>query len=209
MLFDDTYGPGIIGDVAWMQIPGLPNGYEVSEFGAIRQPKGGSYLYRKLARSKEGYLRIDFTIKGKRIHSPVHRLILRAFRPWEKELEQVDHINTICWDNRLENIRWVSAAINNRNPLTAEHRRISMRKRSATDAWKQQISNMVAAAIKKSSRPVICVETGERYISIADASRKTGISKNAILTSCATEHTRQYERTDRKGKRVYHFSYAD
>lgn len=209
MLFDDTYGPGYTGDIAWKQVPGFPDGFEVSEFGAVRHRRGSIYRNRKLYSTKEGYLRVSFYRDHKHTSIGVHRLILLAFRPYEEPLEQVDHMNTITWDNRLENLRWVTAAENNKNLLTAEHRRRSMKARVQAGLFAEQNKCMVEAAIAISKRPVICIETERHYESIAAAHRETGISRNAIFTSCATEHTRQTERTTRNGKPIYHFSYAD
>jgi hypothetical protein len=52
-----------------------------------------------------------------------HRLIAIQFIPNPDELEEVDHINRIRTDNRIENLRWVSHSENNKNKVS-HHRHI-------------------------------------------------------------------------------------
>ena len=52
----------------------------------------------------------------------IHRAVAELFVPNPDNKPYVDHINTDCLDNRAENLRWVTQAENNRNPLTRKHR---------------------------------------------------------------------------------------
>lgn len=52
----------------------------------------------------------------------VHRIIWETFYGEIPEGYQIDHINTIRDDNRLENLRLVSCKENHNNPLTIEHK---------------------------------------------------------------------------------------
>ncbi|WP_295163655.1 HNH endonuclease signature motif containing protein, partial [uncultured Brachyspira sp.] len=47
-----------------------------------------------------------------------HRLIAMQFIPNPNNFSQVDHINHIKTDNRIENLRWCNNSINNRNRLS-------------------------------------------------------------------------------------------
>lgn len=49
-----------------------------------------------------------------------HRFIWEAFNGEIPEGMEVDHINTIRTDNRLDNLRLVSSSENKRNPITLE-----------------------------------------------------------------------------------------
>ena len=92
----------------WKKANGYSN-YEVSNLGRIKtfNWKGsGRESILKPALDKSGYLRtvlkddngISKTIK-------VHRVILNTFKPTNKILE-VNHINGIKNDNRIENLEW-------------------------------------------------------------------------------------------------------
>ena len=52
----------------------------------------------------------------------VHRLVYETFVGEIPQGYQIDHINTIRTDNSLENLRCVTHAENNKNPLTRKHR---------------------------------------------------------------------------------------
>lgn len=59
----------------------------------------------------------------------VHNLVWEAFNGGVPEGFEVDHINTIRDDNRLENLRLVTKKENNNNPISIENRRRSHEKR--------------------------------------------------------------------------------
>ena len=63
------------------------------------------------------YARIGLRDKIK-IKYSVHRLVAEAFIPNPNNLPQVDHINGDRYDNRVENLRWVTAKENIGNPVT-------------------------------------------------------------------------------------------
>ena len=67
----------------------------------------------------KGYLQLWLTCKdGKKRYFMKHRVIAHVFIPNPENKPQVDHINTIRTDNRVENLKWVSQSENNKNPIT-------------------------------------------------------------------------------------------
>ena len=64
--------------------------------------------------NKNGYVYI--TIQYKRVK--LHRIIAEAFIPNPDNKPQIDHINRNKLDNRVENLRWVTAQENSNNRTT-------------------------------------------------------------------------------------------
>lgn len=90
------------------------------EDGAVLLPKSGnrtSPTWTYGGKRKDGYMRV-FVLNKER---QVHRLILEAFCPnVDVARPYVDHINRDKSDNRLLNLRWVSASENARNTKAYE-----------------------------------------------------------------------------------------
>lgn len=66
----------------------------------------------KPGRDKDGYLLVQLYEKGKGKMFKVHRLVATAFIPNPLSKPQVNHINEIKNDNRLENLSWVTGKEN-------------------------------------------------------------------------------------------------
>ena len=83
--------------------------YEVSDLGRAR--KNGKL--KKLTKNRRGYLHtaINSKVQG------VHQLVLKTFKPnpVPSFYDRVDHINQNQLDNRLENLRWSNATLNQWN----------------------------------------------------------------------------------------------
>lgn len=84
-------------------------------------------------KSKNGYCRIKYN--GKNFQT--HRVIFETFVGEIPEGYEIDHINTIRDDNRLENLRCVTHAENNRNGITRQHRSDTRIKNSTSDFGKK------------------------------------------------------------------------
>lgn len=105
----------------WKDIPGFEKLYQASNLGNIRQlpfvyrSNKNILVYRKYRVAtqniKEGYYQTLLTdLNGVNYYKGTHRWVMIAFYG-VSEL-QVDHINGIKTDNRLENLRYVNASDN-------------------------------------------------------------------------------------------------
>lgn len=134
----------------WKRIPDHPD-YQASSLGRIRGPKGLRQLYK----NNKGYLRI--TLNGKTYG--VHRLVLMAFRG--KSDMHANHKNGIKYDNRLENLEFVTQDENNRHswatglnkPIRAErHGRAKLNWKKIDEIRESKLSQSALSRKYKVSR---------------------------------------------------------
>ena len=114
----------------WKSVSGYEGIYEVSNLGNIRSldretiGKGGKirrFKGKKLKTTfRNGYLCVNLRrdLSTKTLY--VHLIVASNFINNPYNLPQIDHINTIRTDNRVENLRWCTAKENIRNPITRQ-----------------------------------------------------------------------------------------
>ena len=111
----------------WKDIEGYEGLYQVSNLGRVKSLHYSKEKIIKLRKNKSGYLEANLCKEGKVKIMMAHRLVANAFISNPKNKEQVDHINTIRDDNRVENLRWATRSENINNPLTKEKQKKSLK----------------------------------------------------------------------------------
>ena len=94
-------------------IDGYEN-YVIFEDGKVINNNTGNEIKPFLSKTI-GYYRICLCKNGKEKYFSLHRLIALAFIPNPDNKEEIDHINRIRNDNRIENLRWASKSEQQRN----------------------------------------------------------------------------------------------
>lgn len=98
----------------WKSVKGYEGLYEVSNFGRVRSlPRNttsGKIL--KPVKTKEGYLRVDLSKKGRGNLSFVHRLVAETFLDNPDNLPCVNHRDENPLNNRVENLEWCTHLYN-------------------------------------------------------------------------------------------------
>lgn len=99
----------------WRPIVGYEGLYEVSNFGRVKSLNynhTGKEKIMKPNKDKGGYLKVGLCKNGKRYQKLVHRLVAEAFLSNPYNLPEVNHINEVKTDNRVQNIEYCDRAYN-------------------------------------------------------------------------------------------------
>lgn len=98
----------------WKDIPEYEGFYQASNMGRIASVRYGFKLM-SLVRNPTGYLQVAFRVNNSVKRGMVHVFIAKTFLQQCENCTQVDHINNIKADNRVENLQWISRSNNMKN----------------------------------------------------------------------------------------------
>lgn len=110
--FDEEFTDEELNNEQWKNINGYPN-YYVSSLGRIKYCN----KFRKLYKDKHK-VSVVITYMGISKCYSVHRLVAKAFIPNPNNYDQIDHIDTNYYNNRVDNLRWCNAKQNINNNIT-------------------------------------------------------------------------------------------
>lgn len=99
---------GIKGEI-WKDIAGYEGYYEISNLGRVRNSLK-RVITKKL--NGNGYFRLILYKNKVQKNKTIHRLLAEAFIPNPENKPQVNHINGIKTDFRLQNLEWVTGKEN-------------------------------------------------------------------------------------------------
>jgi hypothetical protein len=160
----------------WRDVVGYEGYYQVSNLGRVRSldrilvsRDGRRKRYKgkvlKPRLSNRGYVEVSLPRKsGGNSRHRVHRLVAEAFLEPDPTRPQVDHINAIRTDNRVENLRWTTPSEN---------------LQYARDSGHLNDKERIAASIKVMARPLQRSD-GVVFPSIASAARALGVHPQSI-----------------------------
>ena len=143
------------------QIKGFEN-YSITKNGQIYNHKLERFI--KQTKHNRGYLSVSLTKNKCDYKKLSHRLIAETFIPNPKDLPQVNHINGIKTDNRIENLEWCTAKQNTRH------------------AWDTGLRTSKGAIFNYlNSKIVLNLNTGVYYDSMAEVSKLYNINYQTLV----------------------------
>lgn len=161
----------------WKPVLGYEAIYEVSRDGNVRSVRTGAI--RQPAKTYKGYLTLQVSKSGVFRTKSVHVLVAEAFlgpRPTAKA--QVNHMNGIKTDNRLDNLEWVSPSenIKHRYKLFGSPVRLPSNVKRATYMPPQKGEGNYNARLTE-ERALEIITLFKQGRSIKSVAREFGISK--------------------------------
>lgn len=98
----------------WKPVYKYENLYEVSNLGNVRsiKRKGTSGVLLKQDKRKDGYLQVHLTKNGKMKNFLVHRIVAYTFIPNNCNFPEINHINEIKADCKVNNLEWCDKKYN-------------------------------------------------------------------------------------------------
>ena len=164
----------------WKDVLGYEGFYQASNLGRVKSldrtiihKNGRVKFYKgvsiKLQMNKWGYLSCPLRKNGKLKLKSMQRIVWEAFNGTIPKGMQVNHINEIKTDNRLENLNLMSPKDNIN--------------------WGTGISRRSASRINDKMSKEVCQYTTDnifvrKYLSLGDIERTTGFKKQNISLAC-------------------------
>lgn len=174
----------------WKDVQGYEGLYQVSNLGRVkslgrvidRLVYGNYWQEEKILKpnkTKYGYLIVELRKNKKPKSFLVHRLVAITFIPNPENKPEVDHINADKTNNSVNNLRWVTAKENIRNPLnmvhlTGKNHPMFGKKRS------EETKNKMRGKNNPRARKVKNIETKEIFDTVIDAEKKYNLSRGCI-----------------------------
>lgn len=159
----------------WKPVVGYEGRYEVSNYGRVkslsrkvRSNSGYTTLPERILKgyvNHDGYVRYELRDGKHGVKRFGHVLVMQAFT-FTQEGREIDHINLNKSDNRLENLEWVTHY----------------------DNMKHAYENKPNWHKGRKSKPVIVVDTGQRFPSATNAADFFDVTIGTVSGACKGEY---------------------
>ena len=138
------------------KIEGTKVTLRVSNFGEVERVCKKKNISRRIWLDKDGYA--CFSAGAKSQHFKLHRVVASLFIPNPENKPQVNHIDGDKLNNRVDNLEWATP------------------KENSTHRF--HVLNKHGGMLK--NKPLLCLETGEKFASASLAARSKGVSRRSV-----------------------------
>lgn len=174
----------------WKDISGYEGIYQITKYGDIRsldrivscRVKQKSLKMMQYgckistSQGKDGYEHVSLSKNGKPSLFSVHRLVANTYLPNPENLPQVNHIDCNKQNNDVSNLEWCTQSHN-------------MKHAHESGLWSPKQCG-VASAIKCGTR-ILCVTTGDSFLSINSAAKYFNMDYNSVKESADLHRPRK------------------
>ena len=139
--------------IIWKPLKNFESTHLISNLGNVKCISTNKLL--NILKHSRGYNAININVNKTKNHLLLHRLLAINFIDNPNNYTQVNHINGIKTDNRLENLEWITPSNNMKH------------------AFKTGL-------LKVKYNPLYDIETGKRYNSTKEAAEMLGINYGTL-----------------------------
>ena len=164
----------------WKDINGFENKYQISNLGRVKSLNNGKGFIRERILTNvldKGYLMVCLCKNSKPKNYRNHRLVAQAFIPNPLNKPQINHINGIRNDNRIENLEWCTGSENMIHAF-----------KTGLQVVPKGKENHMYGTIPKNSKLVLDTQTGIFFNSIKEAAKTFNINHVTLWTQLSGKH---------------------
>lgn len=149
----------------WVDLPEFEGLYQISNIGNIKTLRKNKIMSYYI--NKKGYCSVILTKNKIETYNLIHRLVAKAFILNISNKPQVNHINGIKTDNRIENLEWCTS------------------KENINHAWDNNLTKNVR---ESTSKIVLDMQTGIFYESCRKAAESINIKYSCLRAMLSNQN---------------------
>lgn len=162
----------------WKEINNYNGEYLISNLGNVKSLKSLKIL--KPQDDKNGYLFVMLSKQSKKKNYKIHRLVAEHFLENPMNYEVVNHKDGNKYNNSVENLEWCTHRENNQHAWNMKLNKNTVKQREQASDWCKNNRKKLQDGMDKNSMSVLCINTGEVFNTVREASEVLNISKNQI-----------------------------
>lgn len=201
-LYKGQYTNKEYADEEWRDVIGYEGLYKISSYGRVLS-KWGGWKLRKPQINSNGYVCFDFYNNKNKKRISIHRVVAFAFLPNPLNKPCINHKDGNPLNNHISNLEWCTVSENTKHAYdtglaSGEASRKRLLGHKPSERTIEVARQRMSSAENPMSKPVVCLETNEEFISASSASKHLGYKSNYVFYVC---------NGSKKSAKGYHFKF--